>query len=133
MRHSALARFSAGSREQAIWIKPTRNFGSLTRLLYDRSFPNDRPRATFSVLHRVFPRIHSYAKRISRVPAWRRLQTCELRADHPVFSGAGTSERSYSPGGVQPKLARKADVCCFSVGAGESRETGTLPRYQPAA
>src|SRR5690242_5445157 len=38
-RHSALAIFSAGSREQAIWINPTRNFESFTILiLYDPSF-----------------------------------------------------------------------------------------------
>jgi phosphoglycolate phosphatase len=37
MRHSAFARFSLGSREQAIWIRPTRNLDRCTSPLYDRN------------------------------------------------------------------------------------------------
>src|SRR5436309_12270513 len=48
MRHSALARFSEGSGEQAIWTRPTRNFESVTIVLYDRRGTNHAPSGDFS-------------------------------------------------------------------------------------
>src|SRR5438128_12683181 len=48
MRHSAFARFSHGSGEQAIWTRPTLNFESVTIVLYDRRGTNHVPSGDFS-------------------------------------------------------------------------------------